>query len=103
MNVAAIVRRARAHAGLSQTELAKRAGTSQPALARYEAGVALPTIPTLERLLRGCGQQLELRACELGGRAARASSVRSQLGPLAQELRRRRRPLLDSAHAHGVR
>lgn len=103
MNVAATVRHARTRAGLSQAELAMKAGTSQPALARYETGVALPTIPTLERLLSGCGQRLELRTSDANDRTASASSVRGQLGPLAQQLRRRRSRLLDSARAHGVR
>jgi len=102
MNVATTVRQARTRAGLSQAELAKKAGTSQPALARYEKGVALPTIPTLERLLSGCGQRLELRSSDATGRTS-ASSVRGQLGPLAQQLRRCRSRLLDSARAHGVR
>ena len=103
MNVAATIHHARTRAGLSQADLAKKVGTSQPALARYETGVALPTLPTLERLLRGCGQQLELRTSNADERTTSASSVRSQLGPLAQQLRRSRRRLLDGARAHGVR
>ena len=103
MNVAATIHHARTRAGLSQVDLAKKVGTSQPALARYETGAALPTLPTLERLLRGCGQRLELRTSDADEPTASASSVRSQLGPLAQQLRRSRRRLLDSARAHGVR
>jgi predicted nucleotidyltransferase/DNA-binding XRE family transcriptional regulator len=103
MNIAAIIRQARTHAGLSQVDLAEKVGTSQPALARYETGAALPTLPTLERLLRGCGQQLELRASDANERTTSASSARSQLGPLAQQLRSSRRLLLDNAWAHGVR
>jgi uncharacterized protein len=102
MNVAAAVHDARTRAGLSQADLAKKAGTSQPALARYETGAALPTLPTLERLLRGCGQRLEIRISDADERTS-ASSVRGQLGPLAQQLRRSRRLLLESARAHGVR
>ena len=36
--------------GLSQVELAARAGMTQPALSRLEAGGAVPTIPLLERI-----------------------------------------------------
>jgi transcriptional regulator with XRE-family HTH domain len=36
--------------GLSQTELASRAGMTQPALSRLEAGGVVPTIPLLERI-----------------------------------------------------
>jgi transcriptional regulator with XRE-family HTH domain len=36
--------------GLSQVELAARAGMTQPQLSRLEGGGATPTIPLLERL-----------------------------------------------------
>lgn len=35
---------------LSQTEVAKRAGVTQPALSRLEAGGVIPTIPLLDRI-----------------------------------------------------
>jgi ribosome-binding protein aMBF1 (putative translation factor) len=44
------VRERRLALGLSQTELAKRAGMTQPALSRLEVGATVPTIPVLERL-----------------------------------------------------
>jgi HTH-type transcriptional regulator / antitoxin HipB len=44
------VRARRLDLGLSQTEVAARAGMTQPALSRLEAGGAVPTIPVLERL-----------------------------------------------------
>jgi len=58
----AALRQARALAGLSQRALAARAGTSQPAIARYERGAATPSWETLERLIEACGRSLELRA-----------------------------------------
>ena len=51
---------ARARAGLSQRELAKRAGTSQPALARLEAGNAEPRFDTLRRLVEAAGFTLRI-------------------------------------------
>jgi uncharacterized protein len=100
-NLAATIRRARADAGLSQTDLASRAGTSQPALARYETGATLPTVPTLERLLSACGRRLEIQTPPAAKRSA-PTSIRGQLGPQAEELRRQRRRLLDAAEKHGV-
>ncbi len=44
------VRERRLALGLSQTELAARAGMTQPALSRLEAGGVVPTIPLLERI-----------------------------------------------------
>lgn len=95
------MRQARLDAGLSQVELAARAGTSQPALARYETGAGLPTLPTLERLLAACGRQLEIQTPPVQVSAS-PISMRSQLGPQASRLRRQRRRLLDSAKRHGI-
>jgi ribosome-binding protein aMBF1 (putative translation factor) len=44
------VRERRLALGLSQVELATRAGMAQPALSRLEAGGVVPTIPLLERI-----------------------------------------------------
>ncbi len=44
------VRERRIALGLSQVELAARAGMTQPALSRLEAGGVVPTIPLLERI-----------------------------------------------------
>jgi len=57
---AALVRNARRSAGLSQRDLARRAGTSQPAIVRYERGLATPSWETLERLAEGCGRRLTI-------------------------------------------
>jgi transcriptional regulator with XRE-family HTH domain len=57
-----LARELRLGAGLSQRALARRAGTSQPAVARYERGVATPTWETLQRLAGACGQRLKISA-----------------------------------------
>jgi HTH-type transcriptional regulator/antitoxin HipB len=44
------VRERRLALGLSQVELASRAGMTQPALSRLEAGGVIPTIRLLERI-----------------------------------------------------
>lgn len=55
------VRAARRRAGITQQQLAIRAGTSQAAISRLERGGPSPSIDTLDRLLRVMGRQLELR------------------------------------------
>lgn len=57
-----LARELRLGAGLSQRALARRAGTSQPAVARYERGVATPSWETLQRLAVACGQRLRISA-----------------------------------------
>lgn len=102
-DVAHLIRRTRTGAGLSQAELAERASTSQPALARYETGAALPALPTLERLLSACGRRLQVRAVQATAPSPASTSVRGQLGPRARALRRQRRRLLDAARERGIR
>jgi predicted nucleotidyltransferase/DNA-binding XRE family transcriptional regulator len=55
-----LLRSARTRAGLSQAALARLAHTSQSAIARYETGVAAPSLPTLNRLLVATGGSLLL-------------------------------------------
>lgn len=56
--VGSAVRAARIKAGVSQSELASRAGTSQPAIARLEKGRVSPTIISLERIARALDTEL---------------------------------------------
>ena len=44
--------------GLTQEELARRAGTSRPTLSAYEHGRKSPTVATFARLLSGAGWEL---------------------------------------------
>ncbi len=57
-----LLREIRLSAGLSQRALAERAGTSQPAIVRYERGATTPSWETLERLAEACGRRLRLSA-----------------------------------------
>lgn len=59
------LRAARLRRGLSQAEVATRAGTTQSAIARFEAGVADPRLSTAQRYADAVGVDLEARAvCE---------------------------------------
>ena len=63
------VRDLRDQQGWTQTELARAAGMTQPAVARFEAGGTVPTIPVLDRLARALGADLvvELRKRSAAG------------------------------------
>ncbi|WP_308162690.1 helix-turn-helix domain-containing protein [Nocardia alni] len=68
---------ARRNAGLTQSQLAGLANTSQSAVAAYESGRRQPTIAVLDRLLRAAGFQLSL------GTERRADLLRlADLAPL---------------------
>lgn len=62
MEAATLVRNSRTAAGLTQAELARRAGTTQAAVARLEGGRVSPTVRTLEKVLAAAGCRLELGA-----------------------------------------
>jgi ribosome-binding protein aMBF1 (putative translation factor) len=51
---------ARAKAGISQKELARRMKTTQPAIARMESGRQLPSSATLLRLAEATGTKLRI-------------------------------------------
>ncbi len=56
-----LLREARLRAGLTQKELARRAGTSQSAIARWESGAVQPSLERLRELIRACGLELTFR------------------------------------------
>ncbi len=55
MDAAVILKAARRRAGLTQTQLAERAATTQSAIAAYEGGSKQPSMATLNRLVTGAG------------------------------------------------
>jgi transcriptional regulator with XRE-family HTH domain len=56
----ALIRTVRRRRGLTQAELARRAGTSQPVVSAYEHGRRDPTFATLRKLVEASGERLEL-------------------------------------------
>lgn len=62
MTSAELLREARKRHGVSQKDLARRAGTRQSAISRIERGRVSPTIETLSELLSLLGEDLVLGA-----------------------------------------
>ena len=60
-SMSSIVHEIRRSAGLTQAELARAAGTSQPTVAAYESGGKSPTWRTLERLAASVPAELAVR------------------------------------------
>lgn len=54
------VRDRRRELGISQTELARRAGMTQPGISRIELGGTTPTLPLLSRLARAMESDLDI-------------------------------------------
>jgi len=59
-----LVREARRRSGLTQRELAVKAGTTQSAVARLESGRTTPSFDTVLRLVRLCGLDLDVMLVE---------------------------------------
>jgi predicted nucleotidyltransferase/DNA-binding transcriptional regulator YiaG len=121
--------RARMQAGLTQTELAHRAGIQQSVVSAYESGRRQPTVPMLLRLIRAAGQVLQFQLIDgadrgsataapasspaqaipplepTGGEKGVASTLNRQSAsetPLGKRLRRERRAVLDTAARYGA-
>lgn len=62
-----LVREARKRAGLTQRELAVRAGTTQSAIARLESGRTAPSLERTLALVRACGFDLDVMLVERDG------------------------------------
>ena len=60
MLASSIIRQCRVDAGLTLRGLAERAGTSHATLAAYEAGRKVPTVSTLDRIVRAAGYALDV-------------------------------------------
>lgn len=67
MDAASLIREIRTRHGLTQTQLAIRAGTTQTAISRLEREDRSPTVETLRRLLLVMGEDLDLGARPLAG------------------------------------
>ena len=92
----ALLQEARSEAGLTQAELAARAGTTQSVVSAYESGHRQPSMPTLAALVDAAGCEVVIGVRRHPRRLGRLS------GPVGRRVRRRRRDLVAAAAAHGV-
>lgn len=70
--LAAAVIEARNRAGLTQQQLARKMGTTQPVVARLEGGRGRPSMRTLKRLADATGSRLLIVFERNGGQKGRA-------------------------------
>ena len=99
MKVAGLLREARRRAGLTQHELARRAGTTQSAISAYETGASSPSVATLQRLLAATGHDLELGVSP----RPTTADLTGPVGQLVRERRRQIRHVLGRYGATGLR
>ena len=93
---AVLLRSARLRAGLTQVELALRAGVTQSVISAYESGRREPSLPMLSALVEATGFELDMR---LRRAPRRLDALR---GPVGRRVRARRQDLIDTAAGHGA-
>jgi uncharacterized protein len=91
-----LLKRARARAGLNQTEVAARAGLPQSTVSAYESGRRQPTLPMLSKLLEAMGAELALTTPPL------PDHLTALTGPVGLRVRRHRQLIVEQASGHGV-
>jgi hypothetical protein len=84
------------NAGLSQVELARRAGVTQSVVSAYESGRRQPSLPMLARLVNAAGSELEMTVRPVGPRRRHLD------GALGRKIRSHRDELRKVATRYGV-
>jgi uncharacterized protein len=96
----ALLRDARRRSGLTQAELAERAGTTQSVISAYESDRRRPALATLAELVKATGLELEVRVRARGPIERRP--IDRLTGPVGRRVRRNRRRLVEAAAARGI-
>ncbi|MCI0690025.1 MAG: helix-turn-helix domain-containing protein [Sporichthyaceae bacterium] len=96
ITAAAVLREARRRAGLSQVELAARAGVTQSVISAYESGRRQPAMSTLVALVEAAGYELDVSLRHS------APALGALSGPVGRRVRRCRRQIVAAAAAYGV-
>ena len=91
LRAAELLVRVRRHRGLSQAELARRAGLPRSVVNVYERGGREPAADTLLRLLEAAGVEVVVRDRGTWPDPVRAARILGQVLDLAEELPTRRR------------
>jgi len=101
LDASSLIAQAREHAGITQVELARLAGTSQSAIAAYESGAKSPSVRTLNKVIRACGMgiavDLVLVPAAEGGLLSEVRSHQEELRRAAVSRRIRNLRLFGSA------
>ncbi|MGH9112026.1 MAG: helix-turn-helix domain-containing protein [Acidimicrobiales bacterium] len=93
----AVIREARRRSGLSQAELARRAGVSQPVISAYESGRRGPGLSMLAKLVEASGHHL--RVDLVADPELRRGLPDTAMG---RRLRRNRRAIVEVAEQRGA-
>ncbi|WP_211355033.1 helix-turn-helix domain-containing protein [Blastococcus colisei] len=93
-----LLQEARRRAGMTQAQLAQRAGTTQSAISAYESGRRQPSLPVLLGMLAATGHVLE--GSLVAAEPARPAPL---AGVLGRRVHRHRREITSIAARYGAR
>jgi len=93
-----VLKEARQRAGLSQAELARRAGVVQSVISAYESGKREPGMGMLTKLVEAAGHQLRVEAVAVAGASPGLPAT-----AIGRRLRQRRKKLISTAARRGAR
>ncbi len=93
-----MIREARCRSRLSQTDLARRAGVTQPVISAYESDRREPSFRMLIKLIEATGHQVTVELVPAPPDRLGLSATR-----LGRRLRRHRRAVIEIAARHGAR
>jgi transcriptional regulator with XRE-family HTH domain len=86
-----LIRKVRQQSGLSQAELARRAGMPRSVLSAYEHGHRQPAVAALARITAAAGLQIDVCPPAARPDVTRAGEILAQVLDLAEMLPQRRR------------
>jgi transcriptional regulator with XRE-family HTH domain len=86
-----LIREIRQHSGLSQAELARRAGMPRSVLSAYEHAHRQPAVAALARISAAAGMQVTVGPLAARPDLARAGKILAQVLDLSEMLPQRRR------------
>ncbi len=97
MDARGTLRAARTAAGMTQLEVASRAGVTQSVISAYESGRREPSLPMLQRLVEATGHRLDVSIRRVADAPRNLPDT-----PAGRRLRRHRRQILRLAAERGA-
>ncbi|MGY1840678.1 MULTISPECIES: helix-turn-helix domain-containing protein [unclassified Modestobacter] len=98
-----LLKDARSRAGLTQAQVAERAGVTQSVISVYESGRRQPSLPVLLDLVAASGHRVDVTLVPAAPEVAESASRRPLSGPLGRRVLRHREQLGACLAARGAR
>ncbi|MQA34593.1 nucleotidyltransferase domain-containing protein [Modestobacter roseus] len=98
-----LLKDARRRAGLTQAEIAERAGVTQSVISVYESGRRQPSLPVLVDLIAASGHLIDVTLVSAAREVTGPASPQPLAGPLGRRVSQHREQVHATLAARGVR